>query len=76
MAPLPIRQEMDDVHTAVSAFGPGFEGCVAQGCDSESLPRAQQLALSHPQVAGSWETCPDVSSGCVCAVGDAGFHNF
>lgn len=42
---------MSDIHSYVRDFcGSGFEACIAQGCDSESLDTSVQLALAHPQV--------------------------
>ncbi|CAE7233291.1 TATDN2 [Symbiodinium necroappetens] len=44
-------EDTADLHTVVDVhFGAGFEGCITQGCDVESLPMAKYLALSHPMV--------------------------
>ncbi|CAE7587383.1 TATDN2 [Symbiodinium pilosum] len=50
---------MADIHGVVDLhFGEGFEGCITQGCDAESLPLAKQLALSHPLVFVSFGCHP------------------
>ena len=45
-------QELADVESCLQEglFGAGFEACITQGCDAESLDPAMKLALSHPKV--------------------------
>lgn len=51
--------EMADLHETVSnIFGADFEGCVAQGCDADSLEVVQRLALSHPKIYASFGCHP------------------
>lgn len=51
--------DMTDVHEYVRDFcGEGFEGCVTQGCDSDSIDDCVRLALAHPQVFASFGCHP------------------
>lgn len=52
-------QEMADVHGYVRDFcGSGFEGCLTQGCDMDSIDLAAKLALTHPKVFVSFGCHP------------------
>lgn len=52
-------EELADVSDTVdNLFGTSFEGCVTQGCDTDSVDFAQSLALSHPKVYASFGCHP------------------
>lgn len=52
-------EEMADVDSTIrELFGPGFEGCVTQGCDADSLENAAMLARAHPKVFVSFGCHP------------------
>lgn len=52
-------EEMADLGSTVARlFGPSFQGCVVQGCDSFSLEKAAALALAHPKVFASFGCHP------------------
>mmetsp|Transcript_48468 Transcript_48468/g.135412 ORF Transcript_48468/g.135412 Transcript_48468/m.135412 type:complete len:503 (+) Transcript_48468:77-1585(+) len=43
--------ELADIHAYVRDFcGTGFEACITQGCDGDSIDDCVKLALEHPQV--------------------------
>lgn len=51
--------EMADLDSTISnLFGVGFEACVTQGCESNSIPYAKELCLSHPKVFASFGCHP------------------
>ncbi|CAK0807343.1 unnamed protein product, partial [Prorocentrum cordatum] len=52
-------EEMADVGSTVDGlFGPSFQGCVVQGCDTFSVEKAAELALAHPKVFASFGCHP------------------
>merc|ERR1712228_768247 len=58
-APTWDMKSMADVHAYVRDFcGGGFEGCLTQGCDGDSLDDAKELALTHPRVFASFGCHP------------------
>lgn len=51
--------ELADLHTYIRDFcGIGFEGCIAQGCCSESMDDCVKLTLSHPRVFAAFGCHP------------------
>lgn len=52
-------EEVADVRESLAALcGPGFEGCVTQGCDADSIEGAVRLTLAHPKVFVSFGCHP------------------